>query len=119
MRRDVSLPPEMAGLNIGYVQQESRYVLTSSCPYCGGGVHPNGEYPDRFVIFLPKSQNDVTRGWCRNCGKMWFPTGMKLSKEQHTQWLEERRISEEENLQRVKTRPAVINAGEEMADLSR
>jgi len=35
-----------------YVRQVSPEEYSSECPRCGGEPHPNGEWPDRFRLFL-------------------------------------------------------------------
>ncbi len=51
-----------------YVRQVSPEEYSSECPRCGGEPHPNGEWPDRFRLFLDGSP----RVWCRRCGYFAF-----------------------------------------------
>jgi len=69
--KSAPLPPEFAALQgqVHYVQQVSRTEFCSSCPHCGGELHPNSELPDRFRMFL----TGKVRGWCRRCSFLWWP----------------------------------------------
>lgn len=71
MAREVSLPPVFARYagRVHYVQQVSDTEYSSSCPTCGGDVHPGGEWPDRCRWFTDGKE----RGWCRRCGAMHWP----------------------------------------------
>jgi len=69
--KTAELPPEFSGLQgqVHYVRQASRTEFCSSCPKCGGEVHADGEWPDRFRMFT----DSKIRGWCRRCSFVWFP----------------------------------------------
>ena len=54
---------------VRYVQQVSHREFCSSCPKCGGDLHPSGEWPDRFRIFV----DEHPLAWCRRCGYIWYP----------------------------------------------
>lgn len=71
MRREYPLPPGFEGLTgkVNYVQKRTVTEYSSSCPKCGGNVHANGEWPDRFRMFT----TGKVRGWCRQCDFNWYP----------------------------------------------
>ena len=97
--RQVQLPTEFVGLQskVNYVQQWTRDEYSSSCPQCGGVPHKNGEFPDRFRLFLNASGKNKIMGWCRHCGYVWFPDNDKpVSKEEFERWRREQVIREEE-----------------------
>lgn len=74
--REVPLPAEFAELygRVHFVQRKSPYELCSSCPNCGGNIHPDGEPPDRFIMLMPeRSKAGIPFGWCRQCGFRWWP----------------------------------------------
>lgn len=81
MQREATIPSEFAHLNVQYVQRKSPTEYSSTCPECGGAQHQNGEWPDRFVMFLDQPN---ARGWCRKCGYFVWADGeaRKLSKEE-------------------------------------
>ena len=66
MPRPATLPPAFGSLCHGlqYVQHVSDIEYSAECPECGGIVHPNNEFPDRFRLFL----DGHPRAWCRRCG---------------------------------------------------
>lgn len=71
MRQEVQLPPEWACLTgrVRYVQQHSPTEFSSSCPKCGGDVHPDGAWPDRCRLFA----DEHPTLFCRRCGLVGFP----------------------------------------------
>lgn len=71
MNRECPLPSGFEGLTgqVQYVQRQTASEYSSSCPQCGGSAHHNGEFPDRFRMFI----NGKVRGWCRKCEFVWFP----------------------------------------------
>lgn len=74
--REVPLPLEFAELagKVNYVQRKSAEEYCSSCPKCGGAIHPDGDAPDRFVMLMPsKSRAGIPWGFCRICGLKWWP----------------------------------------------
>jgi len=73
--REVTLPSEFAELSnsVQYVQRKSPHEYSSSCPKCGGCIHPDGEPPDRFVLLMPeRSYAGIPFGFCRVCGYKWW-----------------------------------------------
>lgn len=89
MRQD-QLPPEFDILTnkVDYIHRKSSNEWSSSCPACGGTVHGDGDYPDRFVMFRV-SKYGFSLGFCRKCGYRWTPKNKELSKEQVEQWRRE------------------------------
>ena len=80
--REVSLPSEFSELSglVRFVQKKSAYEYSSTCPKCLGGIHSNGDYPDRFIMLMPEiSRAKIPFGWCRVCGYRWW-TGQKDNK---------------------------------------
>ena len=67
------LPVEFQSLlgKVNYVVQISENEYHSSCPNCGGEVHQDGSYPDRFVMWRV-SRRGTPFGMCvRQCGYKW------------------------------------------------
>jgi len=92
-----TLPIEFSGLKdrVKFVQRVGAYEYSSSCPYCGGEPHRDGTYPDRFRMFLRATGHRPIAGWCRSCGKTWWPgkdtgTEWKPTPEQMAKWIAER-----------------------------
>ena len=74
MRED-SLPSEFAELvgQVRFVQRKSAHEFSSTCPRCFGGIHSNGELPDRFIMLMPEvAKAKIPFGWCRVCGYRWW-----------------------------------------------
>jgi len=73
--RDVPLPSEFSDLagKVQYVQQKSRLEYSSTCPKCGGSVHPDGELPNRFVMLIRSNTTGGSLALCRKCGYKWWP----------------------------------------------
>jgi hypothetical protein len=71
MPREAPLPPQWACLEgrVRYVQRHSAVEYSSSCPQCGGDVHKDKSWPDRFRLFI----DGKPRAWCRQCGLRAFP----------------------------------------------
>lgn len=69
------LPLEFAELDnrVNHVKQKTANEYSSSCPECGGVVHQNGEWPDRFRLWLRSDTTGGPFGWCRKCDYKWFP----------------------------------------------
>ena len=103
MRREVSLPEELVELDgkISYICRISYNELSSTCFRCGGERHQNGEYPDRFRIWIKSKATGAALGWCRRCGAIWMPHGEKLDPEAHSRWIEERKVYEQETKTKV------------------
>lgn len=107
-QRAIVLPSPLLELaeKISYVTQVGRDKYSSSCPECGGSVHPNGEFPDRFTIFLHSKTTGGPLGWCRACGYTWVPgkgKGHDWQPDPATQarWLAEREQAEHKRLSEV------------------
>lgn len=97
--RDVSLPQEFLALSgkVSYIQKATSDEYSSSCPQCGGTPHKNGEWPDRFRMFLNAHGKNKILGWCRHCSYVWFPQNAKpISKEEFEFWRKEQLQREEE-----------------------
>jgi hypothetical protein len=75
MNRTVSLPPEFSELNgkVDFVIKRGHNEYSSSCPQCGGFVHQDGSYPDRFRLFIASEATGKPLGWCRSCGFTFWP----------------------------------------------
>lgn len=73
--RESMVPPEFMALSgkISHVRKVSTYEWSSSCPNCGGSQHKNGDFPDRFRMFLNAHGKNKIMGWCRQCSYTWFP----------------------------------------------
>lgn len=56
--REAALPPQWACLTgkVLFVQQHSPTEWSSTCPECGGDVHPSGEWPDRCRLFVDEQK---------------------------------------------------------------
>lgn len=88
---------QFPNLNVKYVRRISNNEYSSSCPRCGGERHQNGEYPDRFRIWIKSKTTNGMLGWCRQCGYIWSPQGIENQKE----WIQERKVIEESNQQKA------------------
>jgi hypothetical protein len=69
--RESPLPPQWACLQgrVHYVQQHTPTEWSSTCPECGGDVHPSGEWPDRCRLFA----DEHPTLFCRRCGLVAYP----------------------------------------------
>jgi len=69
--RETTLPPVFAQYQsqVQYIQKVGHSKWTSNCPACLGGVHPDGELPNRCVWF----HDDKPLGFCFRCGKTFWP----------------------------------------------
>lgn len=69
-----TLPPIFADLEgkISFVRQVTNNECHASCPSCGGSIHENGTYPDRFVMWVV-SRTGKPFGLCRKCNYHWSP----------------------------------------------
>lgn len=101
--RESHLPPEFYGLSgkVNYIRERMRgKEWSSSCPSCGGIPHKNGEFPDRFRMWV-KGKAGIPFGWCRVCGYKWYPERdfkpdpVKLEEWRKERLAEEKRIKEE------------------------
>lgn len=74
MPNSATLPVEFAALvdKVQYVQQKNENEFSSSCPQCGGEVHQDGSWPDRFVMWR-SSRRGEPFGMCMrgHCGHKW------------------------------------------------
>ncbi len=102
MAHAAPLPPEWACLEgrVNCVQQESRTTWTSSCPLCGGDVHPDGAPSDRFVMFCDEHPTGV----CRKCESVVYPDqfGDGTYTRPSPEALERRRQEERARQERIK-----------------
>lgn len=66
-----NLPPVFAQYTskVEYIQQVSPTEWSSTCPICKGSIHDDRSWPDRCRWFT--SGNPC--GWCRVCGKLFWP----------------------------------------------
>jgi len=96
MRQEASLPPVFTAYvgKVSYVQIESSTTFTSSCPACGGDVHPGGEFPDRCTWFL----EGKPLGFCRRCGGLFWPdaNGYKPDPQELEHWRKRQEQREQE-----------------------
>lgn len=83
-------------IDVKYIRRISNNEYSSSCPSCGGVPHRDGEYPDRFRIWIHSRVTGGLLGWCRRCGYIWTPKGERLDTNRHYDWVEERKAYEEE-----------------------
>lgn len=69
--REVPLPLEWRCLEgkVHYVQFESDHTVTCTCPFCGGDIHQDNEWPDRCTLFFGAKASL----FCRRCGKVAYP----------------------------------------------
>lgn len=104
--RESPLHPDFYELqgHVQYVVERIRgKEWSSTCPECGGSVHQNGEWPDRFRMFpAAHSKTGVAIGWCRACGYVWThqkdwipPDPEKLEQWRQDRVAEEQRRKEE------------------------
>lgn len=69
------LPIEFQALagKVSFVKQINENEWHSSCPNCGGEMHQDGSYPDRFIMWRV-SHRGTPFGMCvRKCGYKWSP----------------------------------------------
>ena len=94
--RECPLPTEFAELQgkVDYVTKVTSTEYSASCPKCGGTVHPDRRFPDRFRMMLNARGLHKVFGLCRNCGYTWWQ-GKESGKEMTEEELEELRIAAE------------------------
>lgn len=109
MNREVPLPSgfeELSGL-VRYVVKRGVNQYSSTCPECGGDVHTDGTWPDRFCMWPKSKATGSCLGFCRHCGLKWWPGKTDPSKrptpEQEAVWLEERLSAEQQRLAEIQT----------------
>ena len=112
MRRESPLPIEFISLagKVHFIVQQGRNEYSSSCPECGGNLHPDGKtYPDRFRMW-PVSKHGAPLGWCRSCGYIWTPTTeRKPTREEVEQWRQEQIRQEMERKQAAERALELLN----------
>jgi len=82
------LPQEFAPLvsRVQYVQRKNDNEYSSSCPQCGGDIHSDGSWPDRFVLWRSNKHGEPFAMCLRgHCGFKWS------IKKQDAQWTVEER----------------------------
>jgi hypothetical protein len=99
MRRESPLPIQFQSLTgkVRFVIQRGKNEWSSSCPSCGGDIHPDGKtWPDRFRLW-PVSSHGLALGWCRHCSYVWTEKNERQpSREDIERWrLEQIRIETE------------------------
>ena len=88
-RKEYPIPAEFAWLSgrVHFLHRSTATELASDCPYCGGNLHKNGDWPDRLRWFVFDGR---PRLWCRKCGVVIFPDSedhsFKPDYEQMRQW---------------------------------
>lgn len=115
MRED-SLPSVFSELSgrVRFVHRKSPYEYSGSCPQCGGGVHSNGELPDRFIMLMPeRSKIGKPFAFCRKCNYRWWegqkdgvgidPATLALLQQQAKEAEEKRKEERREKLARFST----------------
>lgn len=80
----MEIPAPFAALKVSYVKRRSANEYSSSCPRCGGERHEDGEFPDRFRMFIKSKATGKPLGWCRACNYVWLPE--KLTPEREKVW---------------------------------
>lgn len=108
MGHEIALPQQFTELQgqVRYVVRRGMDQYSGSCPACGGDLHSNGEFPDRFVMMLNSRATGGPLGWCRHCGFKWWPgkgkgKDWKPTPEQEQAWLDERKQTEQQRLSTV------------------
>lgn len=110
--REAMIPAEFSALagKVHYVRRVTAGEWSSSCPNCGGSVHKNGDFPDRFRMW-PVSKHGKPMGWCRSCGYMWFPDKDKPpTKEQFEQWRKDQIAAEEQRKREAEKAIALLKS---------
>ena len=93
------LPVEFSALanKVNFVQKINENEYHSSCPNCGGEMHPDGTPPDRFVMWRV-SRKGLPFGMCvRKCGWKWSPS------KQDANWTAEERAEFQRKQQELET----------------
>lgn len=94
MVRSYSLPVEFAEIasQVQYIQKKSNNEYSSSCPKCGGSIHPDGSWPDRFILLSNSHATGLPFAFCRKCSFKWWSgkgKGITLSPEERRAWIAE------------------------------
>jgi len=84
-----NLPIEFQALSdrVQYVQKITENEWHSNCPQCGGVIHEDGSFPDRFVMWISSRRTGLPFAMCLrgHCGYKWSPA------KQDANWTEEER----------------------------
>ncbi len=126
MARADSFPPVFAQYahRVRYVQRVSQREWCSTCPSCGGEMHPDKSLPDRCRWFV----DEHPVGWCRRCGALFFPDGAKsaMTPQAFEAWRREqlereeaRRRSAERALAHLRSEQVWLRYHEALDDYSR
>lgn len=114
--RFASLPLEFRELegSVEYIIQRGRDEFSGTCPSCGGTVHDDGSFPDRFRMFSQSKTTGKPMGWCRSCGYTWWPGKTKgarwePSEEEKLAWYKERHDQEERRAREVEEARKILN----------
>lgn len=69
------LPVEFVALQgkVNFIQKINENEFHSSCPQCGGGLHADGSYPDRFIMWRSSRRGTPFAMCVRKCGYRWTP----------------------------------------------
>lgn len=92
--RTASLPAVFARYSgrVSYVAQRGANEYSSTCPTCGGTAHDK-DWPDRCRWFT----EGKPRGWCRQCGAIFWPDdaiASRVSTAEQEAWRREREAAE-------------------------
>lgn len=83
------LPPEFHALSdkVAFVTRKNDNEYHSSCPQCGGAIHDDGSFPDRFVMWRSSKFTGRPFAMCLrgHCGFKWSPD------KQDANWTDEER----------------------------
>src|SRR5512145_1500211 len=113
MRYETVLPVEFAALTgkVQYITRRGKNEYSSSCPECGGSMHPDGKTPpDRFRMWSV-SKYGKPLGWCRHCGYVWTPTNeRKPTQDEIEQWRQEQIRIETERKQAAERALELLNS---------
>lgn len=69
------LPVEFQSLTgkVNFVQQVNENEWHSSCPNCGGDIHQDGSFPNRFIMWRVSKRGNPFGMCVRKCGYKWSP----------------------------------------------
>lgn len=121
MPREARLPPVFADYSPRYTQRVSETEWSSTCPACGGDVHPDGEWPDRCRWF---TRGKIV-GWCRQCHSLFWPgkhpnlEGLETWRKEQEAREEQRKRSAERALEGLRRERFWLRYHEEMGDTGR
>lgn len=113
MRRESVLPIQFQSLTgkVRFVVQRGKNEWSSTCPECGGDIHPDGKtWPDRFRMW-PVSSHGLALGWCRSCSYVWTEKHERQpSKEDIERWRKEQIRVETERKQAAERALELLNS---------